>query len=97
MEKQLLKSGINIKNTKNINLNWSIKDISRNLKQYTNGEFILIFPFCSKKHIQKKWPYFSKLIVKIKEFYKNKYPVLVAPGPGEVSEAQKIKCKSCFR
>ncbi len=59
MEKQLLKSGINIKNTKNINLNWSIKDISRNLKQYTNGEFILIFPFCSKKHIQKKWPYFS--------------------------------------
>ena len=93
MEKQLLKSGINIKNTKNINLNWSIKDISRNLKQYTNGEFILIFPFCSKKHIQKKWPYFSKLIVKIKEFYKNKYPVLVAPGPGEVSEAKILNAK----
>ena len=93
MEKQLLKSGINVKNTKNINLNWSIKDISRNLKQYTNGEFILIFPFCSKKHIQKKWPYFSKLIVKIKEFYKNKYPVLVAPGPGEVSEAKILNAK----
>ena len=53
MEKQLLKSGINIKNTKNINLNWSIKDISRNLKQYTNGEFILIFSFCSKNIFKK--------------------------------------------
>ena len=93
MEKQLKKSNIIVKNTKNINLKWSIKDISRNLKQYTNGEYILIFPFCSKKHIQKKWPYFSKLIVKIKEFYKNKYPVLVAPGPGEVSEAKILNAK----
>ena len=67
MEKQLTKSNIIIKNTKRINLNWSIKDISRNLKQYTNGDYILIFPFCSKKHIQKKWPYFPELIYKIKK------------------------------
>ena len=93
MEKQLVKSNINIKNTKNIDLNWSIKDISRNLKQYTNGEYILIFPFCSKKHIQKKWPYFSDLISKIKEIYKNKYPVLVAPGPEEIIEAKKLNAK----
>ena len=93
MEKQLKKSNIIVKNTKNINLKWSIKDISRNLKQYTNGEYILIFPFCSKKHIQKKWPYFSELIIKIKEFYKNKYPILVAPGPNEIIEAKKLNAK----
>ena len=89
MEKQLKKSNIIIKNTKKINLTWSIKDISRNLKQYTNGEYILIFPFCSKKHIQKKWPYFQELIIKIKEIYKNKYPILIAPGPNEIIEAKK--------
>ena len=93
IEKQLKKSNISIKNTKNIDLNWSIKDISRNLKQYTNGEYILVFPFCSKKHKQKKWPYFPELIVKIKEFYRNKYPVLIAPGPDEIIEAKKMNAK----
>ena len=93
MEKQLKKSDIIIKNTNKINLTWSIKDISRNLKQYTNGEYILIFPFCSKKHIQKKWPYFQELIIKIKEIYKNKYPILIAPGPNEIIEAKKMKAK----
>ena len=93
MEKQLKKSNVLTKNTQAINLTWSIKDISRNLKQYTNGEYVLLFPFCSKKHVQKKWPYFSKLIVKIKEFYKNRYPVLVAPGPNEINEGKKLNAK----
>ncbi len=93
IEKQLKKSNVAIKNTKQIDLSWSIRDISRNLKQYTNGDYILVFPFCSKKHIQKKWPYFSELIIKIKESYKNKYPVLVAPGPNEVIEAKKLNAK----
>ena len=93
MEKQLKKSKILIKNTQEINLSWSIKDISRTLKQYTNGDYILLFPFCSKKHVQKKWPYFSELIVKIKEIYKNKYPILVAPGPNEIDDAKKLKAK----
>ena len=93
MEKQLIRSNIKTKNIKSINLTWSIQDISRNLKQYTNGEYILIFPFCSKKHNQKKWPYFPELITKIKEIYKNKYPVLIAPGPGEIKEAKKFKAK----
>ena len=93
MEKQLKKSNITTENTKKIDLTWGIKDISRNLKQYTNGEYILIFPFCSKKHIQKKWPYFPELIIKIKEIYKNKYPILIAPGPNEIMEARKLKAK----
>ena len=93
MEKQLKKSNILIKNINSIDLSWCLKDISRNLKQYTNGDYILIFPFCSKKHIQKKWPYFSELIIKIKEVYKNKYPVLIAPGPGEIEEAKNFNGK----
>ena len=93
MEKQLRKSKVTIKNTQDIDLTWSIKDISRNLKQYTNGEFVLLFPFCSKKNIQKKWPYFAELIIKIKEIYKNKYPVLIAPGPNEIEEAKKFNAK----
>ena len=93
MQVQLQKSNVVVKNTEDINLKWCIKDISRSLKQYTNGEYILIFPFCSKKHIQKKWPYFSELIVKIKETYKNKYPILLAPGPGEIIEAKKLNAK----
>ena len=93
MVKQLRKSKVTIKNTQDINLTWSIKDISRNLKQYTNGEFVLLFPFCSKKNIQKKWPYFAELIIKIKEIYKNKYPVLIAPGPNEIEEAKKFNAK----
>ncbi len=93
MERQLKKSNVLIKNTQAINLNWSIKDISRNLKQYTNGEYVLLFPFCSKKHVQKKWPYFYELIIKIKEFYKNRYPVLVAPGPNEIDEAKRLNAK----
>jgi len=93
MEKQLKKSDIVIKNINSIDLSWCLKDISRNLKQYTNGDYILIFPFCSKKHIQKKWPYFSELIIRIKEVYKNKYPVLIAPGPGEIEEAKNFNGK----
>jgi len=93
MTKQLKKSNVIIKNTQAINLDWGIMNISRNLKQYTNGEYILIFPFCSKKHVKKKWPYFSELIIKIKEIYKNKYPILVAPGPNEISEAKKLNAK----
>ena len=46
-----------------------------------------------KKTYSKKWPYFSELITKIKEVYKNKYPVLIAPGPGEIEEAKNFNGK----
>ena len=93
MQVQLKKSGIKIENIKNIDLSWSIVDISRNLKQYTSGEYILIFPFCSKKHIKKKWPYYKELVKSLKTLYKNKYSILIAPGPGEVEEADKYNAK----
>ena len=63
------------------------------MKQYTNNDFILIFPFCSSKHERKRWPYYKELIVKIKEYYKNKYPILIAPGPDEINESKGLNAK----
>jgi len=93
MELQLKKSGIETEYTRNINIDWAIKDISRLLKQYANNEYILLFPFCSKKHQNKKWPYFKDLIVKLKHDYKNKFPILIVPGPNEIKEANAFNAK----
>ena len=93
MELQLKKSGIETEFIKNINLDWAIKDVSRLIRQYTNNEYILLFPFCSKKHQNKKWPYFKELILKLKEKYQNKYPILIAPGPNELNEAKELNAK----
>ena len=67
MEIQLKKSGIEPEFTKNIDLSWATQDISRLLKQYTNDEYILLFPFCSRKLPHKKWPHFKELIIKLKQ------------------------------
>ena len=93
MEIQLKKSGVETEFTKNIDLEWATTDISRLLKQYANNEYILLFPFCSIKHQNKKWPYFKELIAELKKDYKNKYPILLAPGPKEIEEANKLNGK----
>ena len=93
IELQLKKSGIDTEFTKNINLDWAVKDVQRLLKQYTNNEYILLFPFCSKKHQNKKWPYFKEFIAKLKQDYKNEYPILLAPGPNEIEEANSLNAK----
>ena len=93
MELQLKKSNIPTKYIKDIDLNWAIEDLSRLIKQYTNGEFILIFPFCSKKHLKKKWPFFKDLISKLKSDFKNKYPILLAPGQNEIDESYQLNAK----
>jgi len=93
MEIQLKKSGIQTEFVKNVDLNWAISDISRLIKQYANNDYILLFPFCSKKLPQKKWPFFKDLILRLKQEYKNKYPVLLAPGPDEINEANKLNAK----
>ena len=93
MEIQLKKSGIETEFTKNINLDWAIEDVTRLTKQYSNSEYILLFPFCSKKHQNKKWPYFKDLILRLKQDYRNKYPILLAPGPDEIEEAHSLNVK----
>ena len=93
MEIQLKKSGIDTEFVKNIDLSWAVSDVSRLTKQYTNGEYLLLFPFCSKKHPQKKWPYYKDLITKLKHDFKNKYPILLAPGTDEIEEAKELNGK----
>ena len=93
MEIQLKKSGIETEYTKNIDLSWAVEDISRLIKQYANDEYILFFPFCSTKLTKKKWPFFKELAKEIKKEYKNKYPILLAPGPNEITEAKNFNCK----
>ena len=90
MELQLKKSSIPTNNVKNVDLSWAYEDLSKIIKQYTNRDYILIFPFCSKKHQNKKWPFFKNLISQIRREYKNNYSVLVAPGPNELTEAKEL-------
>ncbi len=90
MELQLKKSSIPIKYLKKIDLNWAKEDLSILINKYTNRDYILLFPFCSKKHQKKKWPYFKDLISKIRREYKNNYSILIAPGPDEINEAKSL-------
>ena len=93
MEIQLKKSGIETEFTKNIDLRWAIENTSNLVKNYTNREYILLFPFCSPKLKNKKWPYYKELIQKIKQEFKNKYSVLLAPGPNEINEANQLNAR----
>jgi ADP-heptose:LPS heptosyltransferase len=93
MEIQLKKSGIETEFTKNIDLNWAVENTSDLVKKYTNREYILLFPFCSPKLKNKKWPYYKELIQKLKQEFKNKYSVLLAPGPNEIKEANELNAK----
>ena len=93
MEIQLKNSGIDTEFTKNIDLSWATENTSHLVKHYTNREYILLFPFCSPKLIKKKWPYYKELIQKLKQEFKNKYSILLAPGPNEVEEANQLNAK----
>ena len=93
MEIQLKKSGIETEFTKNIDLSWAVENTSHLVKKYTNREYILLFPFCSPKLKNKKWPYYKELIQKLKQEFKNKYSVLIAPGPNEIKEANELNAK----
>ena len=91
MEIQLKKSGIKTVNVRKSNLNWAVVNIRHITKNYFDGKYILIFPFCSPKLTAKKWPYYSILISLLKARYSGKYEIVVAPGPGEIKEAQDLK------
>ena len=90
MELQLRKDNIQTKYIKNIDLSWANENLLPLIKKFTNRDYILIFPFCSKKHLNKKWPFFKALISQIRRVYKNKYSILVAPGPNEIDEAKEL-------
>ena len=90
MELQLKKDNIPTKYIKNIDLSWASEHILPLIKKFTNRDYILVFPFCSKKNLNKKWPFFKELISQIRRVYKNQYSVLIAPGPNEIDEAKEL-------
>ncbi len=93
MEHQLKESKIPTENIKNIDLNWAKEDLTEFIKKYTNREYVVIFPFCSKKNQKKKWPFYKGLISQIRREYKNKYSILIAPGLEEIVEAKKYNAQ----
>lgn len=93
MEAQLKKSGIKTENVKKSNLNWAVSNIRHITKNYISKKYILIFPFCSKKLVGKKWPFYSILISQLKAKYKNKYDVVIAPGPNEIEESKSFNAQ----
>jgi len=94
MKYQLEKSGIKTQYINNINLSWAFTNIQNLLDKHEVKKYLLFFPFCSKKHLNKKWPFFSELIKILEGKYGNKYSLLIAPGPDEVKESMSFNCKN---
>ena len=87
---QLKSSGINTIHTLSPDFSWSTTDISQIKNYYELNKYILLFPFCSPHLTSKKWPYYNELISMINEKSKNKFKVVIAPGPNEIQDASNI-------
>ena len=93
MEIQLSKSGIKNKIYKKYRSNLDTLRYKKTFKKIYQWRIYFIISFCSKKHINKRWPYYKELVNKLKQNYKNEFSILTAPGPGEIDEAHKLNTK----
>ena len=85
---QLKTSGLNTFNTLKPNFSWACIDIDDVKNKYGLKEYIILFPFCSAHLTLKKWPYYNELIELIRNKYKDKFKIVVAPGPSEVKDSK---------
>jgi ADP-heptose:LPS heptosyltransferase len=90
-DEQLRKSNIQTRYTLKPDFSWAAGQ-ANNYNLDTNKKYILLFPFCSRDLIHKRWPYFSELINLIKQNHPQ-YELVVAPGPGEIEEAKSFNIK----
>ncbi len=88
-EHQLNMSGIKTKHVIFPNFNWACCNIDEIKKNYNLDKYILLFPFCSPHLVSKKWPFYHELIKIFTDKYKDKYKILIAPGPKEIEESKK--------
>ena len=93
-EHQLKASGLKTVNTIKPNFNWSCTNIDEIKKEYALKKYIVLFPFCSAHLLIKKWPHYNELIELIKKRFNDKYKIVVAPGPSEIKDAEKINAIS---
>ena len=89
-EHQLKISGLTTKHTMLPDFSWSCTDISKIKLEYKLEKYVVLFPFCSPHLTQKKWPYYNKLIEKIKNQFNDHYKIVVAPGPDEINGVKEI-------
>ena len=87
---QLKTSGLSTKNTSLPNFDWSCSEIEQIKNKYDLKKYILLFPFCSPHLTSKKWSYYNELINLIKNKFKDKYKIIIAPGPSEINDAKNI-------
>ena len=85
---QLKTSSLNTLNTLKPNFSWACSSIDNIKNKYGLNKYIILFPFCSAHLTIKKWPYYNELIKLIRNRYKDKFKIVVAPGPSELKEAQ---------
>jgi len=90
-DEQLRKSNIQTRYTLKPDFSWAAEQ-ANNYNLDTEKKYILLFPFCSRDLIHKRWPYFSELIHLIKQNHPQ-YTLVVAPGPGEIEEAKSFNIK----
>ena len=91
---QLKTSGLKTFNTLQPNFTWACNNIDRIKNKYNLKEYIVLFPFCSAHLHIKKWPYYNVLIELIKNKFKDRYQIVIAPGPSEIKDAKKINAIS---
>ena len=89
-EHQLKNSNLNTLNVMTPDFSWSCINIENIKSENQLKEYIVLFPFCSAHLDIKKWPYYNELIKLIKNKFNDRYKILVAPGPSEISDAKNI-------
>ena len=89
-EHQLKFSEVITKHTMKPNFSWACSNIDQIKIKYDLENYIILFPFCSTHLIHKKWPYYNELIDLIKNKFQNQFKIVIAPGPSEITEANKI-------
>ena len=87
---QLTRSNLNTQNTLKPNFKWASTNISEIRSSYKLDKYILLFPFCSPHLKIKKWPHYNKLIKLILNKYDEKYKIVTAPGPSEITDAKDL-------
>ena len=89
-EHQLKFSGVLTNHTMKPDFSWSCSNIDQIKKDYNLENYIILFPFCSAHLIHKKWPHYNELIDLMKNKFQNRFKIVIAPGPSEITDANKI-------
>jgi ADP-heptose:LPS heptosyltransferase len=69
---------------------WACSNIDQIKQEYDLKNYIILFPFCSTHLIHKKWPHYNELIDLMKNKFQNRFKIVIAPGPSEIVDANKI-------